>query len=84
MTGEYSEPDKVPEKMYPLRSSKTAFCDQPLRKGKPTWGTKPGPKYLSNRRNIALVQFMQDFLYRNENTVKIKRQGEIEHTRLKL
>ena len=52
----------------PTRSSETAFCGQPLRKGKPTPSTEPGPKYLSNRRNIALV------LYRDKNTVKIKRQ----------
>ena len=84
MTGEYSEPDKVPEKMDPPWSSKTAFCSQSLRKGKPTPSTKPGPKYLSNRRNIALVQLIQDLLYRDKNTVKIKHQGGIEHTRLKL
>ena len=84
MTGECSEPDKLPEKMYPPWSSKTAICSQPLRKGKPTLNTKPGPKYLSNRRNIALVQLIQDLLYRDKNTVKIKHQGVIEHTRLKL
>ena len=70
--------------MYPPRSSKTAFCGQPLLKGKPTPSSKPGPKYLSYRRNIALVQVIQDFLYRDKNTGKIKRQGGIEHTRLKL
>ena len=79
MTGEYLEPDKVPEKMYPLASSKTAFCGQPLPKGKPIPGTKPDPKYLFNMLNIALVQFIQDFLYRDKNTVKIERQGGIEH-----
>ena len=84
MTGKYLEPEHVPEKMYPPMSSKAAFCGQPLRKGKPAPSTKPGLKYLSNRRNIALVQFIQDFLYRDKNTVKIKRQGGIEHTRLKL
>ena len=84
MTGEYSEDDKVPEKMFPPRSSKTAFCGQPLRKGKPTPSTKSGPKYLSNRRNLALVQFIQDFLCRVKNTVKIKCQGGIEYARLKL
>ena len=70
--------------MYPSRSSKTAFCAQPLGKGKPARNTKPGPKYLSNRRNIALVQFMEGFLYRDKNTRMIKRPGGIEHTRLKL
>ena len=84
MTGKYSEPDKVPEKMDPPWSSKTAFCSQSLHKGKPTSSTKPGPEYLSNRRNIALVQLIQDLLYRDKNTVKIKHQGGIEHTRLKL
>ena len=84
MIEKYSEPDKMPEKMYHPRSSKAAFCSrQPLRKGKPTSSTNPGPKYLSNWRNIALVQFIQDILYRDKNTVKIKCQGGIEHTRLK-
>ena len=60
------------------------MCGQPLRKGKPTPSTNPGHKYLFNRRNIALVQFIEDVLYRDKNTVKIKRQGGIEHIRLKL
>ena len=47
--------------MYPPRSSKTAFCGQPLRKEKRTPNTKPGPKYLSNRRNIALVRSSKIF-----------------------
>ena len=57
---------------------------QPLLKEKPSPSTKPGPKYLSNRRNIALVQLIQDFLYGDKNTVKMKPQGGIEHTRLKI
>ena len=73
----------MPEKMYPPRSSKTAFCSQPLRKGKPTPSTNPGSKYICNRRNIAFIQFIQDILHRDKNTVKIKYQGGIEHTRLK-
>ena len=84
MIGKYSEPDIVPEKMYPPASSKTTFCGQPLRKGKATPSTNPGPEYLSNRRNIALVQFIQDILYRDKNTIKVIRPGGIELTRSKL
>ena len=54
-----------------LRSSKTAFCVQPRRKVKLSPSTKPGPKYSCNRRNIALVQFIQDFLYRDKNKDKM-------------
>ena len=60
--------------MYPQRSSKTTFCGQPLHKRKPAPSTKPGPEYLSNRRDIALAQFIQDFLYRDKNIVKIARE----------
>ena len=68
--------------MYLPRSSKTAFCDQPLRKGKPIPNSKPGPKYSSNRRNIALVQFIQVFC--RGIKIEIKRLGGIEHRRIKL
>ena len=61
------------KKCTPQVAVKTAFCGQPLPKGKPTPNTDPGPKYLTNRHNIALVQFIKDFLYRDKNTVKIKR-----------
>ena len=70
-TAECLEPGKVPEKVYPRRSSKTAFCVQLLRKGKLTPSTEPGPKYSSNRHNIALVHFIQDFLHRDKNKDKI-------------
>ena len=33
--------------------------------------TKPGPKYSSNRRNIAVVQLIQDFLYRDKTKDKV-------------
>ena len=70
--------------MYPPASSKTAFCDEPLCKGKATPSTNPGPEYLSNRRNIALVQYIQDVLYRDKNTIKVICPGGIELTRSEL
>ena len=72
----------VPEKMYPRKRSKTAFCGQPLHMGKTNPSTKQGPKYLSNWRNIALIQFIQGFPYRDKK-IKIKRQRWIEHSSIK-
>ena len=53
MTGEYSEADGVPERMYPPRSSNAAFCGQPLHRGEPAPGA--GVQWLIGNLGLALV-----------------------------
>ena len=48
-------------------ATKQPFAFSHPEKGKIAPSTKLGPKYLSNRCNIALVQFIKDFLHRDKN-----------------
>ena len=77
LTGEYSELDKVPEKMYPPRSSKTAFCVQPLCKGKLT----QAPNQVLNIRLIGVIQhwFYSSKIFCLEIKIKKKCQKGIKY-----